>query len=44
MRELVDKRSREEGRSKSRLPVFTQEEIEEIRGRLCITIGAIINL
>lgn len=32
MRELVDKRSKEEGRQRSRLPVFTKAEIEEIRG------------
>lgn len=32
MRELVDKRSQEEGRTRSRLPTFTPEEIEEIRG------------
>lgn len=32
MRKLVDKRSKEEGRVKSRLPKFTSKEIEEIRG------------
>ncbi|XP_065212470.1 myrosinase 1-like [Planococcus citri] len=32
MRELVDKRSKEEGRMRSRLPTFTPEEIEEIKG------------
>ncbi|KAF6215548.1 hypothetical protein GE061_010304 [Apolygus lucorum] len=32
MRELVDKNSKEEGRTVSRLPYFTEEEIKEING------------
>jgi lactase-phlorizin hydrolase len=33
MRHVVDKRSREEGKSKSRLPVFTEEEIKMNSGK-----------
>lgn len=32
MRELIDKKSAEEGDIRSKLPRFTDEEIEEIKG------------
>lgn len=38
MRKLIDENSEKEGKLKSKLPKFSPQEIEEIRGTRCLLI------